>query len=220
MSQGIRHNEGKPQWSQIHWKSLEPMVRVLEQGEKVVGKSNWKKGLPVLEVCESLLRHTFALMDGEDNDQKSGQPHVGHILANAMFLSYMMQFRPDMDNRDGKQLALSADQIKEMDQYRHDRLMEMLNSHGITYEQWCNNTEGLSEEEKSKILMSSIPRFWQKPEPPNDSRNASIGKSYTKDVDPEWDRYQDTSILGRSSFEKPKSFWGNIIDSVLSPKND
>lgn len=103
MTQGIRHNQGKPQWSQIHWKSLEPMIRVLEQGAKEVGKDNWKKGLPVLEVCESLLRHTFALMDGEDNDQKSGEPHIGHILANAMFLSYMMQFKPEMDNRREKE---------------------------------------------------------------------------------------------------------------------
>ena len=113
MSQGIRHNEGKPQWSQIDFKSLEPMVRVLEAGEKIVGKSNWKKGLLILEVCESLLRHTFAYMDGEDNDQKSGQPHVGHIMANAMFLSHMHLFRPDMDNREKKEEMVSVSSIED-----------------------------------------------------------------------------------------------------------
>jgi hypothetical protein len=99
MSQGIRNNQGKPQWSQVHFPSLEPMVRVLEHGAEKVGKDNWRKGLLVLEICESMLRHTFALMDGEDNDKESGLPHVGHIQSNAMFLGYMLQNRPDMDNR-------------------------------------------------------------------------------------------------------------------------
>lgn len=103
MSQGIRHNQGKPQWSQIDFKALEPMVRVLEQGGERVGRDNWKKGLLVRETIESLLRHTFALLAGEDNDQESNQPHIGHILSNAMFISHMLQNRPDMDNRREKE---------------------------------------------------------------------------------------------------------------------
>lgn len=103
MEQGIRHNQGKPQWSQIDFKALEPMVRVLEYGETRVGRDNWKKGLLVRETIESLLRHTFALLAGEDNDQESNQPHIGHILSNAMFISYMLQNRPDMDNRREKE---------------------------------------------------------------------------------------------------------------------
>lgn len=63
------------------------------------GAHNWAKGLKVTEIVESLLRHTFALLEGEDDDKESKLPHVGHILCNAMFLSFMLMFRKDMDDR-------------------------------------------------------------------------------------------------------------------------
>lgn len=85
-----RFNEGKPQWSMVHFASLEPLVRTLEYGAKKYSKDNWK-GNPVggpTQHLESLSRHLFALMDGEENDPESGLPHIGHIMANAMFYSY------------------------------------------------------------------------------------------------------------------------------------
>lgn len=103
MSQGIRHNQGKPQWSLIPMKAIEPGVRVLMQGAEKYGTNNWRKGLLTREICESLLRHVYAYLEGEDNDSESGQPHVGHIIANAIFLSDMHQTRPDMDNRFSKE---------------------------------------------------------------------------------------------------------------------
>jgi hypothetical protein len=44
-------------------------------------------------------RHINALLQGEDDDPESGLAHVGHILCNAMFLSYMFLFRKDLDDR-------------------------------------------------------------------------------------------------------------------------
>lgn len=63
------------------------------------GVDNWKQGLQTKEIIESLLRHTYALLENENNDPESGLPHVGHILANAMFLSYMINNKPEYDNR-------------------------------------------------------------------------------------------------------------------------
>lgn len=94
MSKSLRYNEGKPKWSLIHFKSIEPMVRVLEYGAEkytvgdVSGKENWKKDLDTTEVLESLSRHLFALMDGEELDPESGLHHIGHIMCNAMFYKY------------------------------------------------------------------------------------------------------------------------------------
>lgn len=160
MNQGIRNNQGKPQWSQIDFKAIEPMVAVLTYGESKVGRDNWRKGLLVRETIESLLRHTFSLLAGEDNDQESQLPHIGHILSNAMFISYMLQNRPDMDNRQ-KRAETHGVSNEELEKYGHDRLLEMLKSHGVSYEEWCNKTEGMLEEEKNKVLMSSIPQFWK-----------------------------------------------------------
>tara|TARA_R110000851_G_scaffold315229_3_gene477576 strand:- start:6268 stop:6417 length:150 start_codon:yes stop_codon:yes gene_type:complete len=38
-------------------------------------------------------------LEGEDIDPESGVSHIGHIMCNAMFLSYMSQFRKDLDDR-------------------------------------------------------------------------------------------------------------------------
>lgn len=63
------------------------------------GSWNWTKGLKYTEICESLQRHLNAFIQGEDDDQESKLSHVGHILCNAMFLSYMYLFKKDFDDR-------------------------------------------------------------------------------------------------------------------------
>ena len=88
MEQAKRYNEGKPRWSLVDFRSLEPMVRVLEFGADKYGDYNWQKGLPFREACESMMRHIIAYMGGETTDQESGISHLGHIMSNAMFLSY------------------------------------------------------------------------------------------------------------------------------------
>lgn len=87
---GLRYNTNKLKWSLVDFKSLEPMVKVLEFGATKYAKDNWKKGMPVSEVMESLLRHCFAMLAGEEIDPESGEQHIGHIQCNAMFISYMM----------------------------------------------------------------------------------------------------------------------------------
>lgn len=99
MSKGIRYNEGKPRWSLVPQSALIPMVRVLEYGTTKYEIGNWTKGLSVTGICESLKRHLDAFMEGEDLDPESKLNHIGHIQANAMFLSWMMQNKPEMDDR-------------------------------------------------------------------------------------------------------------------------
>lgn len=97
--QGDRKNKGKLRWSLVSWKALEPMVQVLEFGAIKYSSWNWSKGLKYTEICDSLQRHLNAFLAGEDDDKESKLAHVGHILCNAMFLSYMFLFRKDMDDR-------------------------------------------------------------------------------------------------------------------------
>lgn len=88
MEKSIRYNEGKPKWSLVDFKSLEPLVRVMEYGEMKYSRDNWKIGLNPTETLDSLARHLFKLMSGEEVDSESGLPHTGHILANIMFYIY------------------------------------------------------------------------------------------------------------------------------------
>lgn len=88
MEKSDRFNEGKPKWSLVHYRSLIPMIRVLEYGCKKYSPDNWKKGLDLKEILESMQRHLAALMDGEEIDSESGIHHMGHIQCNAMFYNY------------------------------------------------------------------------------------------------------------------------------------
>ena len=83
-----RHNQGKPQWSQIHYKSVEPMIRVLEFGAQKYNKKNWQKPMDLEEIQESAQRHLAAVMDGEIYDKESGELHMAHVMTNCMFWIY------------------------------------------------------------------------------------------------------------------------------------
>ncbi len=90
--QSLRYNTDKPKWSLVHWKSMEPMVRVLEFGAKKYSPHNWKRGFVGSELLESAMRHLTAMMDGEVTDSESGLSHAGHVQCNMMFYNYFNNF--------------------------------------------------------------------------------------------------------------------------------
>jgi hypothetical protein len=100
--QALRYNQGKLQWSLVDFDSLEGLVRVLEYGAAKYAPDNWKKGMPVTQVSESLMRHLFAFLRGEDVDPESGCRHLSHVMCNVMFLEYIMREKPHYDNRKTK----------------------------------------------------------------------------------------------------------------------
>jgi len=97
--QALRYNDGKLQWSLVDFKSLEGLVKVLEMGARKYDKHNWKKGMPITQVSESLMRHLFAFLNGEDTDPESGLSHISHVMCNAMFIEYIMREKPQFDDR-------------------------------------------------------------------------------------------------------------------------
>lgn len=98
-NKAVRYNNGKLRWSLVDFDSLEDMVKVLEFGAEKYKANNWKKGLSITEICESLQRHLYSFMNNEDNDLESNLSHIGHIMCNAMFISYMMKYKKEFDDR-------------------------------------------------------------------------------------------------------------------------
>lgn len=99
-----RFNEGKPQLSLVleAREALADCSRVLQYGKDKydkAGERNWKKGLPLTQTCDSLLRHISSLLAGEDKDPETGLNHTAHILSNALFLAENFITHPDMDDR-------------------------------------------------------------------------------------------------------------------------
>lgn len=93
-SQAMRFNEGKLEWSLIDFKQLEGMVRVLQFGAKKYDRDNWKKGLPMRQQCESMMRHLVAIMSGEVRDKETGEYHWHCIQCNAMFMGHTYENHP------------------------------------------------------------------------------------------------------------------------------
>lgn len=126
-SGGMRFNDGKVKWSLVDFEALESMVRVLEYGTHkysifadehgdqftgkevtpeqaslmtliLSGRDNWKKGLKVTGVMESLMRHAIAILNGEMIDSESGLEHIGHLMCNAMFAAHLIKHLPEFND--------------------------------------------------------------------------------------------------------------------------
>jgi len=87
----MRFNQGKKHWSLVDFKSLEPMVDVLEFGAEKYARDNWKKGLNKKEILESMIRHIIELVDNQELDDDSKLHHIGHIQCNSMFYAYFLR---------------------------------------------------------------------------------------------------------------------------------
>ena len=107
---GLKYDQGKPPMELLDPLALEGLARVLEFGKNKytkdgkTGAHNWRGGISYGRLIGALLRHTMAILRGEDIDPESGLPHVDHVGCCWLFLSNMMKTRPDMDDRwkDGK----------------------------------------------------------------------------------------------------------------------
>jgi hypothetical protein len=97
-----RFNEGKLRWSLVDFGALEEMVKVLEFGAQKYTDHNWKKGLSITSILDSMMRHQVAFLNGKNIDPESGLPHTGHIMCNAMFLAHMFKYKAEVwDDRKG-----------------------------------------------------------------------------------------------------------------------
>ena len=99
MSKGSKHDAGKAPLHMIPEEALIGMAEAFAFGANKYGKFNYKKGLEITRLTDSLRRHALAFLQGEDLDPESGLHHTKHILANAAMLEYTRLHRPEMDDR-------------------------------------------------------------------------------------------------------------------------
>lgn len=93
-----RHNQGKVDYTLIPIDALTAEAKVWMAGEQEYGRNNWEKlwGDDTIQcVMASLLRHSFAILQGEYYDSESKEQHAAHIRANAaMIIRYVNQTHP------------------------------------------------------------------------------------------------------------------------------
>lgn len=96
---GWKLDHDKPPVDLLDPYALEQIALVLEFGRQKYDTHNWRKGIRFTRLIGAALRHTFAILRGEDADPESGLPHAAHLGCCAMFLIWMMKFRTDLDDR-------------------------------------------------------------------------------------------------------------------------
>lgn len=95
---------------------------VLAFGSRKYAKHNWRKGIEVTRCLDAGFRHMLQVARGEDIDPESGLPHLYHVACCIMFAQWMIENRPDMDDRwkpdpapvDLTQIELAASPVEEV----------------------------------------------------------------------------------------------------------
>lgn len=90
MSEGKKHDSGKPRWSLLPWDVLEWVVKVLTFGATKYEDNNWQRVENAKDRYESALhRHLCAHKRGEWLDQESNLPHLAHAMCCLIFWFWM-----------------------------------------------------------------------------------------------------------------------------------
>lgn len=91
MSDFVKNDEGKLQWSLMPFKQLEDVVRVLMNGAKKYGRENWRKCDDISRYKDALMRHVTSYIEGECNDPEDGLSHMAHAICNCLFLMWFQK---------------------------------------------------------------------------------------------------------------------------------
>ncbi len=102
MSNGTKHDGGKPDYTLIPKEAKDAMARAFAYGAAKYGRGNYKGGIEYLRLVAACERHLTAWVSGEDIDPESGNNHIDHALASLAMLAYHVTNNPALDNRDHK----------------------------------------------------------------------------------------------------------------------
>lgn len=109
ISGGLKYDAEKLPLHLIDTDAINGLAAVLDFGAKKYAPNNWRAGISYTRLIGAMLRHTFAILKGEDNDTESGLPHIDHVGCCWMFLSAHMKTMKHMDDRYSTQSKLVGD---------------------------------------------------------------------------------------------------------------
>lgn len=96
---GSKFDTGKPPISLVPREAIEAIARALQFGAKKYSADNFKGGIAYRRLLDASMRHITAYAAGETLDPESHLSHIDHALASLSMLTYMIKFRPDLDDR-------------------------------------------------------------------------------------------------------------------------
>jgi hypothetical protein len=120
---GARRDQrvGKGRYDLIAPEFLRRLALIMEAGAAKYGDRNWEKGIPISRSFDSLQRHLWQFMAGQDDED-----HLGHAAANLMFiittLDRISQGRldPDLDDLPLELVSPDPEPEDDLDDYPED----------------------------------------------------------------------------------------------------
>lgn len=98
-TEGKKLDQEKPDISLVEAEAIIEEARVMTFGKRKYGANNWRAGLAWTRVIAAILRHTLAILSGEDYDPETGLLHAAHIRCGAAFLIWYKTHRREFDDR-------------------------------------------------------------------------------------------------------------------------
>ncbi len=96
---GTKHDSNKIPLELLPPEALFEIGAVLQAGKEKYGTANWAKGIGVSRLLGAALRHINQFNAGEDRDEETKTLHIANAACNLMFAIWMMENRPDLDDR-------------------------------------------------------------------------------------------------------------------------
>lgn len=95
----IKFDGAKPRTDLLPTLSLTEVSKVLDFGAHKYGENNWRIGFKWSRLIGASLRHIFAFMRGEDNDEETGLSHLAHAACCVLFLLEHILLKYGVDDR-------------------------------------------------------------------------------------------------------------------------
>lgn len=96
---GVKHDNEKPDMTDIPMEAMWQMGAAFTYGQKKYGKNNYRNGMKVSRQLAAAIRHIFQHLAGETYDKESGISHMGHALASLAMACYTLANHPALDDR-------------------------------------------------------------------------------------------------------------------------
>lgn len=78
MTEGIKHDQDKVDYSLLPIEPIEEVLRVFQFGAEKYARWNYRKGFKQSRLIAAAFRHITSHMRGEDFDAESGFRHLAH----------------------------------------------------------------------------------------------------------------------------------------------
>ncbi len=90
---GLKIAEGKPTFHKLDFDFLANMQEVHNKGDAKYAEGNWRLGIPngLIHLCNAIIRHTVAILNGETHSVDDKCWHTSHIGVNCEILEYYMR---------------------------------------------------------------------------------------------------------------------------------